>query len=1479
MLIINQLILIMNLSTTFASLRKQVAGLSLVALVAGLFATGVATAATSKVFSDVPADAWYADYVTKLADAGVIDSTKDMYRPGDLVNRAEMAKFAFMVSGLPMEKASSAPYSDVAMGQWYTDYVYTLTKNGVVSGDKVNGVPTGKFRPMDSLNRAEATKMLVNAAQMAEDLSGAPHFPDVKSSDWFFNFVETAFNNGLVAGYPDGNFRPANNINRAEAAKMVYLAMNPVAMGFSLDSAAAASSTKVELIFSMNVDKASAETVANYAIEDSTGTKLNVTAATMMADDTVHLTTAAQTEGKVYYVTAKNVKSDAGDDLANNDSVSFLGYGSDVSGGDLTVALSTETPVAGSVPQGATGIVFTCWDFKAGSSAAMVKSLHVRRVGPGSQSAFENVYLYRGDTRLTTGRTINSETQTVEFNNINQAVAAGENAKMCIVADLTTTSNGGVHAFEVEAAADVMSNSSNMTGSFPLRGADQLITTGIVGKTKISKNGSLDEVTISQKGARIAQFELEADGQEDQMLNRIALYVRGTVNVNEVVNLKLFVEGDATELASATEVGAKDLATFALSKPYKIGRGQRKVFYVTADLNPGRDKDTIKTYLDETTDLYVEGSTFGYGTRVCNNNSGSCSSFPGSYDGASTNFSEVTIKGSTFNVAFTGPSSGDVSTGQKAARCLDVTITNGSGESVEVKDWPVRLAIQNAATAGGGLVDTTGTATANYTLVKLARVNADGSLGGTLLGPVELDTAGSDTTQDRTLSGSASIAAGESLKAAVVFDVRSSNAAMSNDKVRCSLGSNSALGLAQGGDIIRDVNGDALDSTSITPASPIVGNIFTVTQGALTVALSATPSTQTYTRGTQNAALAGLSFTASSSLDQTIKSLTVTGQVDGDPITGFSAVGSGTDAGVILSNVIDANVALYDGATKVSDFKNINTSTGKIVFNNLNINVAKSTTKNLVLKGNVSNSAPFVNTSNRVKFSVQAGTDVIAIDQNGQNVDTAAINTAGATNAADSVVMTITAAGNGTVATSTTASPTAIAGTNEIEVGKWTFTSVNETPMLKDLDFLVSNDSPASVANVKLYKGAACSTQVGSVSGYTPKPNGVVEVRDVNEMISSASTYTLCAKVTTSVVNSDGVSEPTSGSNVGLVMLSVSEVSSGSGENVAQRYAGAVTAGGILNTAMSAVATNANIIGHALLVGDVIQVEGEMMLVTTVVDANNVTVVRGFAATVASAHNLSSEVRLSTVAVRVTGAADVKAGDVYWDASAAGYCLALADSGTSLEDLDQLTPVTCGAPVANDTRFKLHGPLSRLYRSVPQFVGLSNAPSMGVEAEVLRFNVTAKGDEVRFKNNAGGASLSVGTMGAVAANASNQIVVKLTANGATTPAACKLVNFTDSKDLASIATVDPDANAGVAFVAFRFDTEDLTIGADSTKELRVLCNSITMLSDTVTQNLSAQLISDDKTVEWSDTVAADVLAAGKFIITNSMNGLSVTINR
>ena len=82
------------------------------------------------------------------------------------------------------------------------------------------------FSPDDPITRAEALKILLNAAHI--DISSAPtttSFTDV-GEDWEIPYIETAKSLGIVDGQTadDGSlvFRPDDTITRAESAKILF---------------------------------------------------------------------------------------------------------------------------------------------------------------------------------------------------------------------------------------------------------------------------------------------------------------------------------------------------------------------------------------------------------------------------------------------------------------------------------------------------------------------------------------------------------------------------------------------------------------------------------------------------------------------------------------------------------------------------------------------------------------------------------------------------------------------------------------------------------------------------------------------------------------------------------------------------------------------------------------------------------------------------------------------------------------------------------------------------------------------------------------------------------------------------------------------------------------------------------------------------------------------------------------------------------
>ena len=87
----------------------------------------------------------------------------------------------------------------------------------------VQGYNDGTFRPDNTINRAEFMKIVIGA-KYSQDYIGVSSawncFSDVHT-EWFAPYICIAKDEGIVSGYPDGAFRPSQNISFVEAAKIL----------------------------------------------------------------------------------------------------------------------------------------------------------------------------------------------------------------------------------------------------------------------------------------------------------------------------------------------------------------------------------------------------------------------------------------------------------------------------------------------------------------------------------------------------------------------------------------------------------------------------------------------------------------------------------------------------------------------------------------------------------------------------------------------------------------------------------------------------------------------------------------------------------------------------------------------------------------------------------------------------------------------------------------------------------------------------------------------------------------------------------------------------------------------------------------------------------------------------------------------------------------------------------------------------------
>lgn len=112
-----------------------------------------------------------------------------------------------------------ASFLDVEFVNPNYDAIAYVQTQGIVSGYE-----DGTFGPFKKINRAEFTKILIGAQFTEQEIEACVpklSFSDVFGNEWFAPYVCEAGNNGIISGYSDGTFRPSDNVNFAEASKIL----------------------------------------------------------------------------------------------------------------------------------------------------------------------------------------------------------------------------------------------------------------------------------------------------------------------------------------------------------------------------------------------------------------------------------------------------------------------------------------------------------------------------------------------------------------------------------------------------------------------------------------------------------------------------------------------------------------------------------------------------------------------------------------------------------------------------------------------------------------------------------------------------------------------------------------------------------------------------------------------------------------------------------------------------------------------------------------------------------------------------------------------------------------------------------------------------------------------------------------------------------------------------------------------------------
>ena len=194
--------------------KKTLAALLAVLLLLACLPVSVAAEGTG--FTDVPANAWYADAAVYCRDHGLMNGTGDgIFSPDLPMSRGMLATVLYQMAGSPAV-SSPADFEDVPADQWFAAPVAWAAEKGLVSG-----YGDGLFGPEDTVTREQAAVILWKYAGSPEAAEAEPFADAADIAPYAATAARWARASGIINGKPGNLFAPAEGTTRAQAAQIL----------------------------------------------------------------------------------------------------------------------------------------------------------------------------------------------------------------------------------------------------------------------------------------------------------------------------------------------------------------------------------------------------------------------------------------------------------------------------------------------------------------------------------------------------------------------------------------------------------------------------------------------------------------------------------------------------------------------------------------------------------------------------------------------------------------------------------------------------------------------------------------------------------------------------------------------------------------------------------------------------------------------------------------------------------------------------------------------------------------------------------------------------------------------------------------------------------------------------------------------------------------------------------------------------------
>lgn len=720
-------------------------------------------------------------------------------------------------------------------------------------------------------------------------------------------------------------------------------------------------------------------------------------------------------------------------------------------GTGVSVSLSGDTAASATIPSSSSLVPFISVNLTAAADGAVtVQNMTFTRTGTGATTDFLGGYLYAGDTRLSTLRSVSSSDNTISFNALNLAIPAGTTKTVTLKMNADASKTGN-HAFKLASASSIITNGAVVSGTFPITGNTLSYSSVNAGTVTLTGANTDSTVKVGATNVVIGEFDLRNNSStEDVNIYSIRLKQEGTAAYDAVKSISLDLDG--TVKLSGLMMTADKYVEFKLDTPYLLKKSTTITATVRGDIVTDITK-TVSLYLNNAADVDARGTAYG-----TNYSAGITNSF-----GTGTG-NTVTIQGSDVDVSLDGPAASDIKDDSKDVILANFKIKSNT-EDINIETLRVKLS-QSVATAAS-------------TLTNVEMVDSANNASYTVTDP---------GTGDRYLDfENIYLTKGVQYNFQIRADVPDGAATGAIYSVSLGFGTLTASTASMTAKF-QDADETAVTTTN-TSASTLTGKNMTVAAPSIDFS-KVTTSNATYVENTKGVLLYKGKITASSVSDLKVSKVKLTGT--------FGTINSLDDA----FDKLYLYAASDDMGTALDTETSLTNATA-VSFSGFNLNIPKGSSNGIyvVVRGDVKNNP----TAGTLAMHWGDGTatttnfTVKDVDNNALVADSYA------TSLTDGQTTTISGSGTFTMAwdsnmTGLNAAKNVLAGT-EVLVGRIKLTAQNEDAKIEDFSlYNYTGDATADdVAYLNLYSDAAMTTKIGSASLNSSR---VAEFADVNITVS-----------------------------------------------------------------------------------------------------------------------------------------------------------------------------------------------------------------------------------------------------------------------------------------------------------------------------------------------------------------------------------------